>query len=278
MRKARRPPISGAFWLASVLHFYSGQPLHNLSGVDNLVGIAMFFVAVAAYRVASDTSDIKGAVQHIADLATQTKREADELGSQFALLKRQAVASETLATNSQGQLTAAQSQTKAISKQTDAIRRSAIAEIRSASAQEKSAIVAIQARLPVIRLTRAWMEGLGNAPDKDGIVHFTMNVSFANFGGSAIYNPHGTVYPFIEPALPQFADFNGPHFEIGINNLSVMPGLRFGGAKSGVPLVMKKTIADQIESGGLPVFVYGIIDYTDSMNAAHRFCFAYRMT
>jgi hypothetical protein len=34
MRKARRPPISGAFWLASVLHFYSGQPLHNLSGVD----------------------------------------------------------------------------------------------------------------------------------------------------------------------------------------------------------------------------------------------------
>jgi len=33
-RQARRPPISGAFLLASVLHFYSGQPLQNLTGVD----------------------------------------------------------------------------------------------------------------------------------------------------------------------------------------------------------------------------------------------------
>jgi hypothetical protein len=33
-RQARRPPISGAFLRASVLHFYSGQPLQNLSGVD----------------------------------------------------------------------------------------------------------------------------------------------------------------------------------------------------------------------------------------------------
>jgi hypothetical protein len=29
-------PRSGAFLLASVLHFYSGQPLQNLSGVDTL--------------------------------------------------------------------------------------------------------------------------------------------------------------------------------------------------------------------------------------------------
>jgi hypothetical protein len=30
----RRTPISGAFLLASVLHFYSGQPPQNLTGVD----------------------------------------------------------------------------------------------------------------------------------------------------------------------------------------------------------------------------------------------------
>ena len=33
--QARRPPISGAFLLASVLHFYSGNPLQYLSGVDS---------------------------------------------------------------------------------------------------------------------------------------------------------------------------------------------------------------------------------------------------
>jgi hypothetical protein len=31
-------PRSGAFLLASVLHFYSGQPLQNLSGVDTGIG------------------------------------------------------------------------------------------------------------------------------------------------------------------------------------------------------------------------------------------------
>jgi hypothetical protein len=33
-RDKQEGPRSGAFLLASVLHFYSGQPLQNLSGVD----------------------------------------------------------------------------------------------------------------------------------------------------------------------------------------------------------------------------------------------------
>jgi hypothetical protein len=36
-RQARRPPTAGAFLLASVPYFYSGQPLQNLSGVDRIV-------------------------------------------------------------------------------------------------------------------------------------------------------------------------------------------------------------------------------------------------
>jgi len=36
-RKQEGPPISGAFLLASVLHFYSGNPLQNLSGVDTFL-------------------------------------------------------------------------------------------------------------------------------------------------------------------------------------------------------------------------------------------------
>jgi hypothetical protein len=33
--RARWPPISEAFLLAFALHFYSGQPLQNLSGADS---------------------------------------------------------------------------------------------------------------------------------------------------------------------------------------------------------------------------------------------------
>ena len=39
-RQARRPPISRAFLLASVLHFYSGKPLQIHSGVDSQTHIA----------------------------------------------------------------------------------------------------------------------------------------------------------------------------------------------------------------------------------------------
>jgi hypothetical protein len=43
--KQEGPPISGAFLLAPVLHFYSGQPLQNLSGVDT----ASFGVVVSVF-------------------------------------------------------------------------------------------------------------------------------------------------------------------------------------------------------------------------------------
>ena len=58
MRKARRPPISGAFSLASVLHFYSGKPLQIHSGVDNgspcppVASYSREFLARAADEVA----------------------------------------------------------------------------------------------------------------------------------------------------------------------------------------------------------------------------------
>ncbi len=75
------------------------------------VGIGTLLVAIAAYRVASDTSDIKNAVGNISTLATQTKRQADEthnqvvaVQSQADILKRQLAAMERLADASQGQI------------------------------------------------------------------------------------------------------------------------------------------------------------------------------
>ena len=36
-RENQEGPDIGAFLVASLLHFYSGQPLQNLSGVDTLI-------------------------------------------------------------------------------------------------------------------------------------------------------------------------------------------------------------------------------------------------
>ena len=63
-QQARRPPISGAFLLASLLHFLSGQTLHSRSGVDTrqtrlhrrefLAGIGLGISGLAAAAVLLD--------------------------------------------------------------------------------------------------------------------------------------------------------------------------------------------------------------------------------
>jgi hypothetical protein len=55
-----------------------------------LVGAGTLAVAVLGYINALDTTDIKHAVSDISALATQTKREADQLHDQFGQIKRQA--------------------------------------------------------------------------------------------------------------------------------------------------------------------------------------------
>jgi hypothetical protein len=63
--------------------------------VNCLVGIATLVVAFDAYRIATDSSDIKSAIQNIYEVAVQTKRQADALNSQFDQLRRQADNSST---------------------------------------------------------------------------------------------------------------------------------------------------------------------------------------
>jgi hypothetical protein len=83
----------------------------TLEMANALVGVGTLLVAIAAYLVASDTSDIKSAVGNISALATQTKRQADETHNQVVavqgqadILKRQLTAMERLADASQGQV------------------------------------------------------------------------------------------------------------------------------------------------------------------------------
>jgi hypothetical protein len=55
--------------------------------INVIVGIGMLVVAFAAYRVASDTRDVKSAVQKIAELTKETKRQANASQDQLTMLK-----------------------------------------------------------------------------------------------------------------------------------------------------------------------------------------------
>ena len=79
--------------------------------LNAVVGICMLIVALATYRVASDTRDVKNAVRNISTLATQTKRQADDLdaevktlGGEFGEMQRQTGFLSTSANAAQGQL------------------------------------------------------------------------------------------------------------------------------------------------------------------------------
>lgn len=91
-----------------------------LDVINALVGVAMLIVAIAAYRVASDTGDIKKAVANISDLATQTKREADNLHDQFGQIKREADAAEAQTQLLKDQLGQVKLQTSAFQSQASA--------------------------------------------------------------------------------------------------------------------------------------------------------------
>jgi hypothetical protein len=58
-----KPPTYKTLW----------REIRIIDVINCLVGAAMLIVAVAAYRVASDTSDIKTAISNLSELADQTK-------------------------------------------------------------------------------------------------------------------------------------------------------------------------------------------------------------
>lgn len=66
------------------------REVHWLDLINAGVGVAMLLVAMAAYRVASDTGDVKNAVRNLSDLATQTKRQADFTKGQLDQVRREA--------------------------------------------------------------------------------------------------------------------------------------------------------------------------------------------
>ena len=104
----------------------------TLAAGSFLASVASVGVAVVAVMVASNTKDIKAAIANLSDLATQTKRQADNTSGQLIAL--------------QDQVGEAKAQTKAISAQTDAIKNSSDANIKAATAQQRMADVTAKAQ------------------------------------------------------------------------------------------------------------------------------------
>lgn len=57
--------------------------------INSFATVGMLAVAYATYRVASDTGEIKSAVQNLSSLASETKRQADNSQSQAIIMQQQ---------------------------------------------------------------------------------------------------------------------------------------------------------------------------------------------
>jgi hypothetical protein len=134
------------------------------------------------YRNAADTSDIQQAIGNLSELATQTKRQADNTHEQLGAVRDQVSALKDQAEEAKLQTAAIAKQTEAIKASSDAAIRSAEATSSAARAQQKMAEVTAQAHKPDVSLVELTVNGLNDEPDKDGLVHPTILWRFQDTG------------------------------------------------------------------------------------------------
>ena len=158
-----------------------------------LVALGSLSVAYQTYEASRDTRDIKRAIGNLANLAQQTKRQADNSDRQVAILS--------------GQADDQRRQTAAIQSQTVAIGKSSAATIVSAQAQGVAANTAMRAQAPILALNTLSVSGFSNAADSEGNVTLTVNWSFRNQGGPATIRRVGIQFQIgktIPELMPNF--------------------------------------------------------------------------
>lgn len=232
--------------------------------VNCLVGISMLIVAIAAYRVASDTSDIKTAISNLSKLADQTKRQADSMADQLSAVRDQVAALKQQAAE-------IKLQTQAISQQTAAIKASSDANIKSAQAQQTLAEISAQAQKPDVDLMELTLSGLNSEPDKAGVVTAVLFWRFRNIGGSALSVEDVRFGVMIGGALPEKMPegtvFNG-------SGLVVINSINSAFApKDPIKLSIPKAQADSMMNGSEKVFFFARFEYWDSQHNEHARCF-----
>jgi hypothetical protein len=232
--------------------------------INCFVGGAMLIVAIAAYRVASDTSDIKTAISNLSELANQTKRQADAMSDQLGAIREQV-------TTLKEQAAETKLQTEAISQQTAAIKASSDANIKSALAQQKMAEVATQAQKPDVDLFELTISGLNSEPDINGSVTVVLVWRFRNTGGSALTAKNvrwgaliGNVLP---EQMPDGATTDGGGIVV-VNSIASAFSL-----KDPIKLSVPKTQADAVMNGSLKALFFARFEYWDTLHAEHAKCF-----
>jgi hypothetical protein len=206
-----------------------------------------------AARVASDATY---------RLAASGKAQADALNAQLGFVK--------------DQLAEAKSQTVAIAAQTTAIQQSSAAQVRAAEAQAHAAILAERSQSPSVALNDLHFNGVGDTPDKDGIVKVTMQMEFRNTGGSAFVQKLSTFAAYVMPSLPEVPATAGYNYWGG-NDYTVAVGTILQ-PKTAPTLAIPKTELDAIRAGTTRLFLVGRLNYDDNLGRSHSLCFAYVMT
>lgn len=225
-----------------------------------IVAITSLAVSYMTYRAAADSSDIKHAVNGLAELAAQTKRQADGQAAQLKILKAQA---------DQASL-----QTLAISGQTDAIKSSSIAAINSAKAQIRSADLATSTQRPRISLSSLQIEGFEQNPDESGNVTLNASYSFSNVGGSTLVLKGFNIYVILDDKLP--VEKPTSEMDNTKNNVVVESGKSFGSIERAI-LVYHKSAIERYNSGKAKIFAFGRVDYSDMAGNMHSYCYAFEI-
>jgi hypothetical protein len=232
--------------------------------INCFVGGVMLLVAIATYRVASDTSDIKTAISNLSELANQTKRQADAMSDQLGAIREQVTALKEQAAE-------AKRQTEAISQQTEAIKASSDANIKSAVAQQKMAEVAAQAQKPDVDLFELTLNGLDSKPDDNGMVTLALMYRFRDTGGSALtvkavrYGVQaGDALP---EQMPDGVTLNGSGLVI-LNSITSAFS-----PKEAIKVMLPKTQTDAVMNGSTKVFFFARFEYWDYLHAEHVRCF-----
>jgi hypothetical protein len=213
-------------------------------------------VSWQSFEASKDTKELRQAVEGIAALAKETKREADGQAAHLAVLQDQA--------------RQAGLQTNAISAQTTAIKDSSVAAIASARAQTEAAEVATVAQRPNISLTSIDIGGMGSDPDAEGFVPITVTWVFTNVGGSPIIHKPSLLRIYFTPDGSVGAS---PIYDLpfGGNDWVVTPNSGFQ-PRDPANLKIPKKISDSSKAGTLTAVFFGEVNYQDNRGAMHKHC------
>jgi hypothetical protein len=204
-----------------------------------------------------------------------TTRIANATADFAKAMKDQAASTHKLVSATEDSANAAKSASDATAKGAAAAIKTAAAEIASADSARKSADTVAASATPHATFTGADIGSWDTPPDSKGLVEVPFTFHFTNTGGSAFHHGDGIIILLATKKLPEKPDYQGKNpgrIPFGGNEITIPPGGVLSTDKA--TYLFSPSDAKDIKSGKLPIFVYGYIDFSDSMNNTHHSCYA----